>query len=136
MITPVIGWLRGRSRRREFWLCFAVIMGLITWLPSLPDTAVGAIPMWLIVVIWLLASTRRLRAIGWTAWLSLEPIASLFATAIFRMTPYGQPATEAQDDLLSNITLLAWLGFSLLLGVWPSRKIPVATPEQQAEVFG
>ncbi|MDG2527536.1 DUF805 domain-containing protein [Caulobacter endophyticus] len=132
----ILRYLRGRARRLEFWLGFVVVMALLYKLPDLLETSLGVPAMWLLLAVWLLVSSRRLRDIGWPTWLSLEPVVSQVGTAIVKITPFGAAHRETLDGPVNTVTLVAWLLFVLVLGVWKSKPTPVLDPERQAEVFG
>lgn len=127
--------LLGRGRRREFWACVAVLLGLMLYLPWSPSQPAVA---WTMLAIWLLAASRRLRAMGWTAWLAPAPFVTVIAAlAVFRVVARQAAADPRQTyELVSRPLLLGWLAFIVLLGVWKSKPSDVPTPQARAEVFG
>lgn len=129
-------YLTGRGKRREFWAYLALLLVLSLSAAFAPvPPFLNALPL-ILVVLWLLPASRRLRAMGWTPWLSLAPIVAILA---FFFALRALATTVPDPQKLYGATMgpigWSWLAFVLLLGAWPSksRRPP---PQTQAEVFG
>ncbi|PLR25152.1 hypothetical protein SGCZBJ_13040 [Caulobacter zeae] len=135
-MNAIRGYLLGCGKRREFWAGLALSFGLTLSAAFAPDPLyLNALPL-ILVALWLLLASRRLRAMRWSPWLSLAPIITVLAF-FFALLLLARTIPDPQklyDTSLAPIGL-GWLAFNLLLGAWPSksRQPPPAT---QAEVFG
>ncbi|PVM92091.1 hypothetical protein DDF62_02755 [Caulobacter radicis] len=130
-------YLTGRGKRREFWAGLALFFGLTLSAAFAPSPLyLNVLPL-ILTALWLLLASRRLRAMGWSPWLSLAPIITVLAF-FFALLLLARTIPDPQklyDTSLAPIGF-GWLAFNLLLGFWPSKALRPPTPETQAEVFG
>ncbi|KSB88734.1 hypothetical protein AS593_20075 [Caulobacter vibrioides] len=137
MIAAVLAWLRGRGRRREYWLGLMVAVALIA--ASYPAASPASeLALWLAAFgLWLVLSLRRLRDIGWRTWLLLAPLAPLVVAVVLVIT--SDEDTLYLNFIAGLLMLCAGLVWAILLvvvGAWKSRHAGPPSAEQQAEVFG
>ncbi|MDG2527535.1 hypothetical protein [Caulobacter endophyticus] len=132
MIRPILSWLGGRGRRREYWFGFAGFVALLAASRITGDTGSSLLIKFLALLAWMLLSARRLRDIGWPAWLALFPLLMMglgVAQVIISLT--GKATV-----LMTGIIGWSWLAFIIVIGAWKPRPADITDPERQAEVFG
>ncbi|PVM92090.1 hypothetical protein DDF62_02750 [Caulobacter radicis] len=144
-MSPAVGaYLRGRSRRLEFWLwCAGVLAANMAATAIIATVAPNLLSLdWplrlLLWLVWVVAAVRRLRDARWPLWLSVPaPIASLASAAFFDLA-YGQHDVAFHVVLriqVEGAVLALVAGAVILLGCLPSRA-PRIEPKTRAEVFG
>ncbi len=139
MSLPPALWryLTGRGKRREFWAGLVLFFGLTlsaAFAPSPPY--LNALPL-ILCALWLLLASRRLRAMGWSPWLSLAPIITVLAF-FFALLLLARTIPDPKKLYGASMAPIGfgWLAFNLLLAFWPSKALKPPTPQTRAEVFG
>ncbi|PVM92092.1 hypothetical protein DDF62_02760 [Caulobacter radicis] len=126
--------LRGRGKRREYWLGFVVLLALLVVARLLPHPVVRLLVNLSGLVFWMVLAVRRLRDIGWPAWLSLAPIALMALAVLLAVLPL---VTDAWVTLTVSVLLMisgwVWAVFVIAIGLWKPKRRPAG--EDKAEVF-
>ncbi|MBI1685833.1 DUF805 domain-containing protein [Caulobacter hibisci] len=123
--------LLGRGGRPEYW--FGLVATICVFGVAFAYWPGGRqlFPPWMAILIWLWVASRRLRDIGWPAWLCLWPI--IVAVAALLTVPQVGRLWLYQ---LLNLLPLPWLLFAIAIGAWKPKAAALASPEDQAGVFG
>ena len=136
-MNAIKGYLLGRSKRGEYWICIVLLVLLSGSAGALGNMILGnALGFFL----WLPIAVRRLRAIGWSPWLSLAPLCGAFGFGILMGMAHAiSPVMTAGTVKLVSVgvsVVANWI-FIIYLGARPSRKETTRLDEvpRLAEVF-
>jgi len=140
MIRLANAYLRGRGRRREYWLSLIAILVAIFAVLEIPhDEVFGDIVDWVSLGVWCLFASRRLRDAGLPFWLAPFPLAVILVGLGLDRAFDVEPTVidpNAVSVSLFLVTAVAVLVVLVgVLGCLPSRP-PKATAGETAEVFG
>ncbi len=126
--------LRGRGKRREYWLGFVVLLALLVVGRLLPHPAARLLANLAGVALWIVLAARRLRDIGWPAWLSLAPIALMILTiALAQLTVAANNGISQIVGALLMASGWIWVIFVIAIGLWKAKRRPAG--QDKAEVF-
>ncbi|PVM92093.1 hypothetical protein DDF62_02765 [Caulobacter radicis] len=136
-MNAIKGYLTGRSNRREFWISMVLLVLASGSAGALGHAILGnAIGFFL----WLPIAIRRLRAVGWSPWLSLAPLGGSFGFGVLMgMVRTIVPVMTVDTAKLLSVAVgvVATWAFIICLGARPSRKEAARLDEapRLAEVF-
>lgn len=136
-VNAIKTYLTGRSSRREYWISIVLLVLASGTAGALGYNILGnALGFFL----WLPIAVRRLRALGWSPWLSLAPLGATFGFGVLvgmarTIVPVMTPETAKLVSVGVGV-VGTWI-FIIYLGARASLK-PAASLDQTprlAEVF-
>lgn len=134
-MNAIKDYLAGRASRREYWTSMVL---MILFLVALGMTRHAGLVNLLTFPLWILISTRRLRAIGWSPWLCFGPIGVTFVLgALSGMAKVVVPGLDIYTVTLGVgvASLLAACAFIIYVGARPSLK-PAARLDEAPRLAG
>lgn len=141
-MTPLrmIGrYLGGRAQRREFWAWVVVLVAAAIGYLFTPLAMRSLDPLyWSLLACWCVIAVRRLRDAGLPVWLAPFPLVAVWiALGLHRLVIEADLVrSRALRDDISRYVTLAAIVLIAIVGVWPRKAAPPASPQEQAEVFG
>jgi len=130
--------LLGRGRRLEYWLVLALMAGFVLAMVLAPTATSRLLLILASQIIWMLAASRRLRDIGWSAWIAAWPLGLVILVFIAAVLapPSRNGVVQTALVVVLSAAPFVWLVFALLIGAWKPKPPAPPTPQAQAEVFG
>lgn len=141
MSHAVVAWLRGRGKRREYWIASIAVPVAAMVFKGVAQSDLASDGLdWASVAVWCVFAARRLRDAGLPAWLAPFPVAIYLAWQGLNLLIIRSAGNVM--DLVGTLTTLSIFSVSLIivlavaLGVWKPRPASAPSPDEQAEVFG